>query len=188
MPQYILKVYCHQYSVYCNYRKTPNKRPWAFAATVVLGRTFSPSSSFLRNENRTIFSWDIGKNVKKTPQHRVLGVGRGVYWRGAFIGGFTVCFPILYLQRSGAHVGFSPDRSAVEIQYATVYTEGILPSIQYILQRCFPILYLYCTSVRARVLHCSFQHADLDNWPMTLYWPLHITWIWSVFIIFNFAI
>ncbi len=48
----------------------------------------------------------------------------------------------VHLQRSGADVGFSPDRSAVEIQYAAAYTEGILPSIQYILQLCFPILYL----------------------------------------------
>ena len=49
------------------YRKTPNKRPWAFAGIVVLKRTFVPSSSFLRNENRTIFSRDIAKNVIKCP-------------------------------------------------------------------------------------------------------------------------
>ncbi len=63
------------------YRKTPNKRPWAFAAVVGLKRIFSPSSSFLRNENRTIFSRDIAKNVKKHPniEPRVQG--------GAFIGG-----------------------------------------------------------------------------------------------------
>ena len=41
------------------YRKTPNKRPWAFAATVGLKRTLFPSCSFLRNKNRTIFSRDI---------------------------------------------------------------------------------------------------------------------------------
>ena len=63
------------------YRKTPNKRPWAFAVIVGLKRTFSPSSSFLRNENRTILSRDIAKNVRKHPNmgSRVNG--------GAFIGG-----------------------------------------------------------------------------------------------------
>ena len=38
-----------------NYRKTPNKRPWAFATFIAIKRTFSPSRRFLRNENRTIF-------------------------------------------------------------------------------------------------------------------------------------
>ncbi len=38
------------------YRKTPNKRPWAFAGSVGLKRTFYPSSGFLRNENPTILS------------------------------------------------------------------------------------------------------------------------------------
>ncbi len=45
--------------------KPPNKRPWAFTDTVALETTFSPSSSFLRNENRTIFSRDIAKNLRK---------------------------------------------------------------------------------------------------------------------------
>ncbi len=53
---------CKTYTV-----KPPNKRPWAFAGIVGLERTFSPSSSFLRNGNRTIFSRDIAKNVKKHP-------------------------------------------------------------------------------------------------------------------------
>ncbi len=50
------------------YRKTPNKRPWTFAGIIALKKTSSPSNSFLRNENRTIFSRDIAKNVKKTSQ------------------------------------------------------------------------------------------------------------------------
>ncbi len=37
------------------YRKTPNKRPWAFANYRVRKRAFPPFSSFLRNDNRTIF-------------------------------------------------------------------------------------------------------------------------------------
>ena len=49
------------------YHKTPNKRPWAFAGNGAWERTFSPSSSFLRNENWTIFSQDIVKNVRKHP-------------------------------------------------------------------------------------------------------------------------
>ena len=52
------------------YRKTPNKRPWAFAGGVALEGTFSPSMSFLQNENRTIFSRDIAKNVRKRPNMR----------------------------------------------------------------------------------------------------------------------
>ena len=38
------------------YRKTPNKRPWAFAGSVGLKRTVSPFKGFLRNENWTILS------------------------------------------------------------------------------------------------------------------------------------
>ncbi len=65
--------------------KPPNKRPWAFVSIVGLKRTFSPSSSFLRNENRTILSRDLAKNVKNTP---TWGLGcregrlleGGVYW------------------------------------------------------------------------------------------------------------
>ena len=37
------------------YRKTPNKRPWAFVSYIACKRAFSAFSSFLRNENRTIF-------------------------------------------------------------------------------------------------------------------------------------
>ena len=42
----------------------------------------------------------IGKYVKKDPSIlRVLGVGRGVYWMGAFIGGFIVdCLIISIVQ------------------------------------------------------------------------------------------
>ncbi len=47
------------------------------AGGVCLKRTFAPSSSFLRNENRTILSRDIAKKVENPPTH---GVGRGVYW------------------------------------------------------------------------------------------------------------
>ncbi len=84
------------------YRKTPNKRPWAFAGSVALERTFSPSRSNLRNENRTIFSRDIAKNVRKHPTW-ALGCreGRllegGVYW--GFYGKYVPSeFPLtLYL-------------------------------------------------------------------------------------------
>ncbi len=55
------------------YRKTSNKRAWAFAGIVGLKRTFSPSNSF---------SAEIIQKRGKTPQHEhgVSGVGRGVYW------------------------------------------------------------------------------------------------------------
>ncbi len=73
------------------YRRTPNKRPWAFASYIDLKRAFPPFSSILQNENRTIFDRDIVKNVKKDPAWGFEWWGRGVYWRGAFIGVFTVC-------------------------------------------------------------------------------------------------
>ncbi len=93
---------CHVYSIY---RNTPNKRPWAFAGSVVFKSTFSPSRSFLRNENRSIFSRDIAKNVKNDPSIGSQVVGRGVYSRGAFIGGFTV-----YIIRVRSRMSWSINR------------------------------------------------------------------------------
>ncbi len=60
------------------YRKTPNKRPWAFVSLIVSKRAFLAFSSFLRNE---IESNGIEpKTVKKRP---IVGSG---WWGGAFIG------------------------------------------------------------------------------------------------------
>ncbi len=55
-----------------------------FPGLQILKRVFPPFSSFLRNGNRTIFGWDIGKNVNKDTAW-ALGFGGG-----AFIGGFSV--------------------------------------------------------------------------------------------------
>ena len=79
-------VYCAYQSPYNfnnMYRKTSNKRPWVFASLTDV-RAFSPFSSFLRNKNRTIFGWDIEKNMTKS-HYGGLGCGGcllegGVYW------------------------------------------------------------------------------------------------------------
>ncbi len=54
-----------------------------------LQRAISRFSSFLRNENQTIFGWDIAKEVKKT-RYGVLVYGGGHLLEGAFIRCFTV--------------------------------------------------------------------------------------------------
>ena len=64
-----------------------------FAGIVVLKRAFSPSSSFLRSENRTIFSRDIAKNMKAQGVREggvCWGLGGGRLLEGEFVGGFTV--------------------------------------------------------------------------------------------------
>ena len=70
------------------YRKTPHKRPWAFASFMGMKRAFPASSSLLWNENRIIFGRDIVRNVKKRPIIFIWSVRRGVYLKGAFIGCF----------------------------------------------------------------------------------------------------
>ena len=72
------------------YRKFSNKRTGCYDMPLGdasrLWRTFSPSRGLLQNENRTIISWDMGKNVK-IDRDRVrknkgcLYWGRCLYWR-----------------------------------------------------------------------------------------------------------
>ncbi len=68
------------------YRKTPNKHPWAFASLTDFKWTFPPFSSFLRNENRTIFGWDIAKNVRKIPAWGSWLMGGAFIGRGRLLG------------------------------------------------------------------------------------------------------
>ena len=82
------------------YRKTPNKRPWAFASLTDLKRAFPAFSSFLRNENRTIYGWDIAKNVKKDQVWGLSWGGGAIIGRGRLLGVLwyvetgSSCFPI----------------------------------------------------------------------------------------------
>ncbi len=56
------------------------------------GRTFSASRGFLQNENRTIFGWDMAKNVQKPRRPGVKKGGGTFIGCVASIGEFTVSF------------------------------------------------------------------------------------------------
>ena len=84
------------------YGKTPNKRPQAFAAIAVLKRTF-PLPVALYGMKIGPFSANIQQKRENTPNHRVQGVGRGVYWRGRLLGVLryiTECLKIKILFRA----------------------------------------------------------------------------------------
>ncbi len=61
-----------------SYRKFPNRGAGRLGKTlggaIIRERTILPSSGFLQNENRTIFGWDMAKNVQKP---RRSGVKKG---------------------------------------------------------------------------------------------------------------
>ncbi len=59
------------------YRKTPNKRPWAFASFTASKRAILPFSSFLQNR---------AKNVKKDPFWGLGGRGGVFIGRGHLLG------------------------------------------------------------------------------------------------------
>ncbi len=69
------------------YRKFSNKRTGCYDKP--LGDAFPPSGGFLRNENRTIISWDMGKTWKWT-QRGSGKTGGAFIGGGAFIREFTV--------------------------------------------------------------------------------------------------
>ncbi len=46
----------------------------ALGGALIIERAFPPSSGFLQNENRTIFDWDMAKNVQEPNS---LGVKKG---------------------------------------------------------------------------------------------------------------
>ena len=55
------------HNVFSTYRKFPNRGAGRLGKTswgvIIREGTFSPTSGFLQNENRTIFDWDMAKNV-----------------------------------------------------------------------------------------------------------------------------
>ena len=91
------------------YRKTPNKRPWAFVSLIVSKRAFLAFSSFLRNANRTIFAWDRVKNVKKD-QFWALGGGGPFIGRGRLLGVLRyIIFIITVMEMSSIRGGSLPE-------------------------------------------------------------------------------
>ncbi len=75
---------------FLQYRKFPNRGAGRLGKTlrgaIIRERTFSTSSGFLQNENRTIFGWDMAKNVQKPRMPWVKRGGRlyrrwRLYWR-----------------------------------------------------------------------------------------------------------
>ena len=62
-PNSLLNSYYHSHKLFEKCRKFFNKCAGHVGNEISLKRTFSAFRGFLQNENRTIFGWDVAKNV-----------------------------------------------------------------------------------------------------------------------------